>query len=45
MENTAAVLLPDLMRFPKYVDKDPFPWLPWKQDRHSEQVSAASKSR
>lgn len=45
VENTAAVLLPDLMRFRKYVDKDAFPWLPWKQDRRSEQVSAASKSR
>lgn len=45
MENTAAVLLPDLMRFRKYVDKDAFPRLPWKQDRRSEQVSAASKSR
>lgn len=45
MENTAAVLLPDLMRFRKYVDKDAFPSLPWKQDRLSEQVSAASKSR
>lgn len=45
VENTAAVLLPDLMRFRNYVDKDAFPWLPWKQDRRLERVSAASKSR
>lgn len=35
MANTAAVLLPDLMRFRKRVDKDAFPRSPWKQDGHS----------
>lgn len=44
MENTAAVLLPDLMSLWKHGDEDAVPWLPWKQ-RCSEQVSAASKSR
>lgn len=44
MENTAAVLLPDLMRFWKHGDEDTVPWLPWKQ-RCLEQVSAASKPR
>lgn len=44
MVNTAAVLLPDLMRFWKHGDEDAVPWLPWKQ-RCSAQVSAASKSK